>query len=164
MKKGVAFALFAFALGAIMYSRKSGELPRGIRNNNPLNIRDNPDNKWDGLIGVDDKNFCRFDTPEMGYRAATKILMSYARRGIVTLRDVIHTWTPPNGVDADGNSYTNPTESYLRGVSEKTGISENEVIEPDYYPQLLKAMTYHENGINPYSDETIRNGVGLANG
>lgn len=164
MDKGALFALSLLGLGLFMYSPKLTNKPRGIRNNNPLNIRDNPNNKWDGLIGVDEKGFCKFVTPEHGYRAAAKTLMSYKRRNIVTLRDIIYTWTPPNGMDNNGDAYTNPTLKYLEGVSEKTGINAGEAVEEQFYPQLFAAMTIHENGVNPYSIETIKKGVGMAYG
>ena len=46
--------------------------PRGIRNNNPLNIRING-TKWEGLCPVQtDKSFFQFRTMAHGYRAAIK--------------------------------------------------------------------------------------------
>ncbi len=49
-------------------------LPRGIRNNNPLNIRRSKD-KWKGLRAVQaDAQFCQFETLEYGWRAAFYLL------------------------------------------------------------------------------------------
>ena len=44
-------------------------LPRGIRNNNPLNIRRSKD-QWQGLRAQQtDASFCQFETLEYGWRA-----------------------------------------------------------------------------------------------
>ena len=48
-------------------------LPRGIRNNNPLNIRRSKD-QWQGLRAQQtDASFCQFETLEYGWRTATYI-------------------------------------------------------------------------------------------
>ena len=47
-------------------------LPRGIRNNNPLNIRLNPENRWQGRVSPkhnSDGAFEQFQDPIMGLRA-----------------------------------------------------------------------------------------------
>ena len=49
-------------------------IARGIRNNNPLNIRRSKD-KWQGLKPLQtDPQFCQFETMEHGWRAAFKLL------------------------------------------------------------------------------------------
>ena len=49
-------------------------LPRGIRNNNPLNIRRSKD-QWKGLRAQQtDSQFCQFETLEYGWRAAFYLL------------------------------------------------------------------------------------------
>ena len=49
-------------------------LPRGIRNNNPLNIRRSKD-QWQGLRAQQtDAQFCQFETLEYGWRAAFYLL------------------------------------------------------------------------------------------
>ena len=50
---------------------------RGIRNNNPLNIRHSAD-RWQGAREEQtDKSFVQFTTMAYGYRAAWKVLESY---------------------------------------------------------------------------------------
>ena len=52
------------------------EKPRGIRNNNPLNIRKG--NNWQGEISPQsDKEFEQFESMTMGVRAGMKILRNY---------------------------------------------------------------------------------------
>ena len=49
-------------------------MTRGLRNNNPLNIRRN-NTKWQGLSATQtDKSFFQFKTMAYGYRAAFKTL------------------------------------------------------------------------------------------
>jgi hypothetical protein len=65
-------------------------LPRGIRNNNPLNIRLNPDNAWQGKVPPkhnSDGAFEQFEDPIMGLRAAAVLLIAhYDRRHLDTIR------------------------------------------------------------------------------
>ena len=50
---------------------------RGLRNNNPLNIRRTAD-RWQGAAATQtDKSFVQFSTMAYGYRAAWKILDNY---------------------------------------------------------------------------------------
>ena len=54
-------------------------LPRGLRNNNPGNIRRSKDN-WQGLAPEQtDPDFFQFTAPEWGYRALIKTLQTYRK-------------------------------------------------------------------------------------
>lgn len=127
---------------------------RGIRNNNPLNIRlgDN----WDGLAPQQtDGAFCQFIDAIYGIRAAARILTNYAKSGANTIEKIISKWAPQS---------ENDTESYIAAVESRTGFKRNKVISKsagDYLP-LLKAMIKQENGLNPYSDATIQQGIALS--
>ncbi len=131
--------------------------PRGIRNNNPGNIRHNPTNDWHGMVGVDKDGFVVFGNPADGIDAMGEIFDSYKRRGVWMLSDVIRAWAPSRGTDHNGNSYTNATEAYLAHVMQLTGWQAAHVpqrAEGDYLA-LTKAIITHENGRNPYTDEFI---------
>ncbi|MBC54119.1 MAG: hypothetical protein CMQ34_09845 [Gammaproteobacteria bacterium] len=131
--------------------------PRGLRNNNPGNIRHNPANNWYGMTGQDRDGFVIFGDPADGIDAIGEIIDSYQRRGIWMLRNVIETWAPGNGKDQNGKAYTNSTEAYLSHVMQLTGWQAAHVpqrTEGDYVG-LVKAIITHENGRNPYSDEFI---------
>ncbi len=72
-------------------------LPRGIRNNNPLNIRRSKD-KWKGLRAVQaDAQFCQFESLEYGWRAAFYLLTRtyYHKYRLFTIRAIISKWAPP---------------------------------------------------------------------
>jgi len=131
------------------------EMPRGIRNNNPMNVELGED--WLGLVEGEDRRFCTFETPVMGIRAAARVLRTYKRQHrICTLKGIVWRWAPP----AENNS-----RAYLRDVRRRTGWSPWEVIDLDDKEvlfQVLKAMIKHENGIMPYDARTLRLGIRAA--
>ena len=79
-------------------------MSRGIKNNNPLNIRRSTD-RWEGaLIEQTDKSFVQFKSMAYGYRAAWKVLESYwnhfHRTGQpFTPSTLIGRWAPPEEND-----------------------------------------------------------------
>lgn len=139
--------------GFMLYGSTDKNLPRGVRNKNPLNIRNNPANNWKGKTGVDDKDFVVFENEVYGIRAAAKILQSYASRGIVSIKDILNTFAP---------KIENPTDNYVRFVSQRLNVSPD--YEPSFneYPALLYAMTEFETGLTPYDLQTFKQGVSLA--
>ena len=132
-------------------------LPRGIRNNNPGNIRRNSID-WEGMQAIqNDSDFVQFDSPEYGFRAMARIIRSYERRGLVSVRDIISTYAP---------STENHTAAYIDYVSQSLGVSPDEPLDLDTdMPGLIKAITIFENGTlyaNHYDDKTIIDGIALA--
>lgn len=81
---------------------------RGIRNNNPANIRRGC--KWKGLIRQQkDREFCQFVTMTWGVRALLVTLRTYVvKHHLHTVREIITRWAPPS----DGNN----TEAYIKFV------------------------------------------------
>lgn len=81
---------------------------RGIRNNNPANIRRGCN--WKGLAKVQtDKKFCQFTTMTWGVRALLVTLRTYVvKHHLHTVREIINRWAPPS----DGNN----TEMYIEFV------------------------------------------------
>lgn len=130
-------------------------LPRGVRLNNPGNIR-HGDN-WRGMApDQPDQSFVYFTDPRYGIRAMVKILQSYRRRGIRTVRDIINTWAPP---------IENNTAAYVESVAGRMGVSPDAPIDLENTGQvieLLQAITLHENGQQPYNRATFEQGVELA--
>lgn len=161
MRKSRLALAVALALVSLLVLR-SDTRPRGIRNNNPLNIRENAgtDYQWQGEAAADiDPAFEEFESPEMGYRAAVRILRSYAGRGIRTVGDIVATWAPAteNDVGAYVASVVQQMGRTLAGVDPGYRVQ----AEVDFL-ELLKAMTVHENGFNPYPDSTIIAGIRAA--
>ena len=119
-------------------------LPRGIRNNNPLNIRKSKD-KWKGLsLTQNDPSFCQFKSLEYGWRAAFYLLTRtyYHKYRLYTIRAIISKWAPP----CENNS-----KAYVENVSRLTGIDPDEPIgipseRPARWIALGMAMAIQENG------------------
>lgn len=129
--------------------------PRGIRNNNPGNIRHGA--KWLGMAPVqDDPDFVKFLIPEYGIRAMTVILVNYKKRsGIDTVQKVINRWAPPN--ENDTKAYVNSVASSLgKNPDQKIDLEDMNVLEP-----LILAIIQHENGVQPYSITQIRGGINM---
>lgn len=118
-------------------------MTRGLRNNNPLNIRRSAD-LWQGMAEEQtDPEFFRFQSPAWGYRAAFVVLRTYRNRyGADTIERIVKRWAPP-GDDND-------TEYYIRKVAVLTGVDRNETLDPDdphMMTELVAAMSRVENGV-----------------
>lgn len=123
---------------------------RGIRNNNPGNIRVSKD-KWEGMTG-DDGAFVIFDSPESGVRALGKNLLSYGRQGYDSIEKIINRWAPPN---------ENDTQAYINSVVAATGIPATQSLDlsnPDTLSSLAQAISFHETG-SRYDPEVYQQGV-----
>lgn len=84
---------------------------RGIRNNNPANIRRG--SYWRGLVNKPtDKEFCQFISMSWGVRALLITLRTYVvKHHLHTVREIITRWAPPS----DGNN----TEAYIKFVEKE---------------------------------------------
>lgn len=130
------------------------KMTRGIRNNNPGNIRYNPANQWQGQVGKDDAGFVVFDKPENGIRALSVLLRNYQNKyGLNTIHDIIARWAPPN---------ENDTAAYISSVSKQANLASYVNISLNDKATLTKivnAIIHQENGINPYEFAIINTGV-----
>lgn len=133
--------------------------PRGIRLNNPGNIRH--DDPWMGLTPQQpDPDFAQFESLEYGIRAMAKILINYKKKyGIDTIRKAIERWAPPN---------ENDTDSYVDHVADQVGFGPDDKIDLEnrlLLCRLIAAIARHENGRNGKEDwltaQQIREGVNL---
>ena len=125
----------------ILFLLEKMKISRGLRNNNPLNIRRN-NTKWKGLAAIQsDKEFFCFVDACWGYRAAFITLRNYFKKhGLKTLRKWIERWAPP---------VENDTDAYVRFVSSKSGIDAVEELDIENSESMLKivgAMSHMENG------------------
>ena len=115
--------------------------PRGIRNNNPLNIRHNGD-VFQGEIKGKDKIFKTFESMPYGYRAVFVTLATYLARGCNTIEKIITRWAPP---------FENNTEDYIKRVEKWSGVSRNKPLSATdgaEYILIIAAMSFVENGKN----------------
>jgi len=131
----------------------------GVDNKNLLNVRPNvdKDDPWLGQSGVN-QNYAVFESIDMGLRAGDRVLTTYGtKHGINTIEKVLNRFAPKG----DGND----TESYIKNVSEKTGIARDEKIDlsdSSVRDALLSAMVRQETGENVSGDQ-IRAAVIRAN-
>ncbi len=119
---------------------------RGIRNNNPLNLRITSD-RWLGRVKPEnqtDREYLQFVSPVYGLRAAMRVLRTYRKtRNISTVAGLITRWAP---------HIENPTNAYIDFVKGKTGITDWEY-QKGMVVSLIKAMGEFENGRPlPYQD------------
>ena len=90
-------------------------ITRGVRNNNPGNIRHSA-NEWQGKSALQpDGAFVTFDGPEWGIRAMHKVLQSYQRAGKRTIAAMIGAWAP----EVDHNN----TGVYVAKVAAAVGVA-----------------------------------------
>lgn len=119
---------------------KKNELPRGLRNNNPGNIRRNSDVFQGEINPSRDKEFKQFKTMAHGYRAMFKILSNYYRvYKLDTIRKMITRWAPEN---------ENNTSAYVSLVSSYSGIGPDDLISFDREQmiRIVAGMSKIENG------------------
>ncbi|WP_165021513.1 structural protein P5 [Dysgonomonas sp. ZJ279] len=113
---------------------------RGLRNNNPGNIRINADVFQGEVRPSKDKSFKQFETMAYGYRAMFVDLSSKMKRGVNTIEKIIEIYAPP---------FENDTEAYINSVSVRSGIARDKILsETDSadYIKIVAAMSSVENG------------------
>lgn len=127
---------------------------RGIRSNNPGNIRATGE-QWQGQIGSDG-GFVTFATPQAGIRALAKILLNYQDvHGLNTIEGLVNRWAPP---EDKGND----TKAYVKAVADAIGFKPTTSLnlrDPEVLRRVATAVVHHENGTQPYPDALIRAGV-----
>ena len=120
---------------------------------NPLNVKVFG-NKWNGLIGQDERGHGIFSRPEEGIRAGVKVLQSYSNKyGIKTIEGIISRFAA-----ADPTTL----RAYVDNVSHASGYAPDEqldVTNPDVLRKIIPPMIRQEIGDVPYSERTIIAGI-----
>lgn len=114
-------------------------LPRGIRNHNPGNIR-HGGGSWLGLAtDQPDRSFCTFTEPVYGLRALAKILLKYSSaHKLNTVYGVLNRYAP---------ACENDTNSYITHVARRIGVAPNQTINISaHLLPLMQAIVAHECG------------------
>lgn len=129
--------------------------PRGIRNNNPLNIRHNRNNRWQGVYEQQtDPEFVRFASMQFGIRAGFIIIRNYIRQGHKDVASIVSRWAPAS---------ENNTDAYIRHVCEMSGLSPFQELrfeDHDTMVRLVDAMIRVECG-KPVSQIDIEKGYAM---
>lgn len=131
----------------------TGSAPRGIRNNNPGNIKYSPLNAWQGQTGSDGV-FATFSSPVYGIRALAKTLLNYQRiYQLNTIRKIISRWSATD------------QGPYIAFISRVTGIAPDARIDlvpgSELFNRLVTGIIRFENGQQPYSPHQISAAMGM---
>ncbi|WP_157220626.1 hypothetical protein [Flavisphingomonas formosensis] len=121
---------------------------RASRNNNPGNLRWDGKSKWQGMTGVDENGFVKFDTIENGQRALGINISNQQRlHGLNTVADFITKYAPPKD--------HNDTAAYIATVARALGVGPNDRVDftdPNVQRAMAQTITRVEgNGTPPNS-------------
>jgi hypothetical protein len=122
---------------------------RGLRNNNPGNIKKTAE-RWSGEVAGTDPVFKTFKSPEAGIKAMSSLLTHYADKGINTVNQLVRRWS---STDQRG---------YINHITTRLGIDPNEPInlkDKNIRGAIMEAMIEFENGRNPYGQSTIMGAI-----
>lgn len=157
---GALIALYLLARtdkGAAIVTDVLSSGARGIRNNNPGNIRKSTTTVWQGQVPPDqqlDPDFVTFSAPEFGIRAMAKTLRTYFSLGFNTIERIISRWAPAKD--------KNNTAAYIAAVANETGLSPSAELTTLDIVRLIPAIIRHENGSQPYPRSLIEKGISLS--
>lgn len=125
----------------------AGATPRGIRNNNPGNLR-----SWGDTPRVD--GFARFASPEAGLAAMIKNLQAQqSKHGLSTLSGIINRWAPPS---------ENNTAAYIAEMSKQTGFGPHQrldLTDKKTVAPLISGMIRQEGNAAGYSKDMVDKAV-----
>lgn len=114
------------------------DLPRGIRNNNPGNLKYSSSNRWRGKIEPPTAlPFEQFENVYFGIRAMLVLLNNYRNMGIDTVEKIINRYAPPT---------ENNTSAYIFEISDRLGVLPGAKISKTIIPNLAHEMARIENG------------------
>jgi hypothetical protein len=123
---------------SIMYiMKKSKQKSRGLRNNNPFNLRLG-DSNWQGEITGEDPDFEVFSDIRYGIRAGLINLYNVYFSKNLTLRQIIAKYAPAS----DNNNEL----AYVDSIVKLTGVIPEQIPGKDKWLSIAAAIMYHENG------------------
>lgn len=135
--------------------------PRGVRNNNPGNLRKNGTDKWQGLNEKQsDAEFFQFIDAVYGIRALARTLINYQDiHDLHNVKDIITRWAPPG---------ENPTDMYIGAVCRSMRVTQTTLLDLHTFKDLHDltcAIIEEENGRDTvafYTEAQITKGLVLA--
>ena len=133
---------------ASLPSLSNKNLPRNIRNRNPVNL------EFAGQRGAVREagtgRFAAFETMQQGIEAGYRQLALHIKRKTDTIRKIVSIHAPKN---------ENNTEQYIKYIAKASGIGENEKLSTANAQQMLSFMRYQiniEGGGKHVSDAEIK--------
>ncbi len=131
---------------------------RGLRNNNPGNIRIKKSNPWQGRVPISENTdgvFEQFTSMSYGIRALIKMLMTYNRKyGLNTVQGIISRYAPSN---------ENNTSGYINKVCQRLQVSPTTEIQlkGQTLYKLVKAIVWVENGVDFINPQNYKQALSL---
>lgn len=126
-------------------------MPRGLRNNNPGNIRLSATRYQGEVLPSQDKAFKQFETMAHGYRAMFVLLYTYQHKhGLNTIASMISRWAP---------NIENDTDGYIQAVADWSGVPATSRITTtngDIMVPIVAAMSRVENGVFANMPDVVR--------
>lgn len=123
--------------------------PRGIRNNNPGNLRPGR-YPWLGQTFVDNEGYCVFSSWQLGVRAMVKNLMAYRDwHKLYSIKGIIKRWAPSN---------ENDTDKYIAFIVKHMGEPADARLDLKscaIVQKLIEGIIYYECGTQPYDTNEI---------
>jgi len=116
-------------------------MSRGLKNNNPGNIRRGGDTFQFEKLPSTDAAFKQFMNMPSGYRAMFVTLSTYLTLGHNTIAEIINRWAPDN---------ENDTKAYIKTVVKLSGIKADKELkhsDGEEIKQIVAAMSQVENGV-----------------
>lgn len=146
MRKNSVFILLIIAVLVLIFG-KVKKMTRGMRNNNPFNLRWTIAN-WLGKTGQDDKGFCVFETISHGVRAGIKNLKNGYFSLRMSIEEIVNKYAPAS---------ENNVDNYIEHI-----CSYHKDFTPDYVPcnlrdyvLICKAIVRMEQGFDAVSEDMI---------
>lgn len=128
------------------------KLSRGVRNNNPGNIRHSVTPFRGEVTPSGDAEFKEFESMEWGFRAMLLILHNYGvLYGIDTLDRMIYRWSPPS---------ENDTALYIKAIARRLDCTVGahiDTLNRDVMVAMVGAMAHIECGV-AMDEATIERG------
>lgn len=139
-----------------LFSRQ--DLPLGLRQNNPMNLRYNQRNDWVGKRPYNGSGYESFDTHGNGIRAGSKTLVNYWRfHRIDNVRAIVRRYAPRED--------NNPEQAYAHFLADRLGVGLSQSIDmtdPGMIADLAEHIIAFEQGQQPFSKAFIREHVNRA--
>ncbi|MFZ6690227.1 hypothetical protein [Undibacterium sp. SXout20W] len=132
----------------VQTSAQSGNVPLGVRNNNPGNLR-----SW-GATPRDTGGYAVFPTADAGLAATIQNLQAQQKlHGLNTIRGIISRWAP---------SSENNTAAYISDMVKKTGFGADQPLnlnDARTVAPMISGIVKHEGNSSGFSDDMINKAV-----
>ena len=127
-----------------------GKMSRGLRNNNPGNIRPVRNQPNDGAFAI-------YRTPEEGWGALGRQLKGYANAGLDNVASIISKYAPAADHNETGPYIQSVTANMSRRLGSDVGaLTRLDLSDPRVLKALMQSITEHENfrGASQYFEGT----------